>query len=253
MGTIVAAVIGGVILLWGGIAMLLRAVDGLQRRHAVLLGAYATLVAAAVMGLVLYTSYERQKQHRAELQAQMDEFSQRLSQLSDRLVAQLEEKADLTASEFEVRAALQHERQSHGVTAAALERKQSEYGALKETLDQQLALQRQYQADVEQQGRQRAEAEDQRYRGLQQTSEAHERTLHSAQQTLESLQQAVTRLAAQTSSMQEALASGHRQLETRTEGIDQKVEALARSQAALQDGVGAMRASVDSLYKWGKD
>lgn len=253
MGTIVAAVIGGVILLWGGIAAMLRAVDVLQRRHAMLLGAYATLVVAVVMGLVLYTSYERQKQHRAELQAQMDEFSQRLSQLSDRLVAQLEEKADLTASEFEVRAELQHERQSHGVTAVALERQQSEYGALKETLDQQLALQRQYQTDVDQQVRQRAEAEDQRYHSLQQTSEAHERALQSAQQTLESLQQAVTRLAAQTSSIQEALATGHRLLETRTQEIDQKVEALARSQAAVQDGVGAVRARVDSLYKWRKD
>ncbi|MEW6751762.1 MAG: hypothetical protein AB1505_12415 [Candidatus Latescibacterota bacterium] len=253
MNTIIAAVIGGIVLLWGGILGALRAVDVLERRHAVLLGAYATLVTGAVMALVLYTNYERQKQHRAELQTEMEEFSQRLSQLSERLVAQLEEKADLTASEFEVRAQLQHERESHGRTAAALDRKQTEYGELKQTLDQQLAQQRQYQAQVDQQLQQRAAAEDQRYRGLQQLVETQGRTLQGTQKEVAAVQEGVGRLQGQTTSLVSKADASLHLLETRTQDINQKIETLARNQATLQAGLGTVGGRVDSLYKWAKD
>ena len=113
MNIIIAAIAGGIILIWGGIIGLLRVVDMLERKHIFLLGAYATLVAGCVMGLVLYTNYERQKENRQELMDQMNEFSSRLNALSARLAAQLEEKANLTQSEFEVRRDLQNERTNH--------------------------------------------------------------------------------------------------------------------------------------------
>jgi hypothetical protein len=110
---IIAAVVGGIVLIWGGIIGLLKVVDMFERKHIYLLGAYSTLVASSVMGLVLYTNYERQKEHRQDLTNQMNEFSTRLNALSTRLVAQLEEKANLTQSEFEVRRDLQNERTNH--------------------------------------------------------------------------------------------------------------------------------------------
>ena len=113
MNIIIAAVVGGILLVWGGFLGLIRVVDMFERKHILLLGAYTTLVVGCVMGLVLFTNYERQKENRLELQSQMTEFSTRLSELSTRLVSQLEEKADLTASEFEIRSRLQNEQEHH--------------------------------------------------------------------------------------------------------------------------------------------
>ena len=121
MNIIIAAILGGVVLLWGGVFVIYKLLETIERKHLIFLSAYATLVAGSVMALVLYTNYERQKEHRQQLTEQMDVFSSKLNSLSARLAAQLEEKANLTQSEFEVRRDLQNERKNHVVTKSNLE------------------------------------------------------------------------------------------------------------------------------------
>ena len=90
MELLAAAIAAALILLWGAIVVLQRLVPSPTPRH--------------ILGLVLSTLQERQREHRLELERQMGIVTQRLDELSGRLVQQLEEKADLTASEFEFRA-----------------------------------------------------------------------------------------------------------------------------------------------------
>ena len=130
MNVIIAAIAGGIVLIWAGVLGLLRIVEALERKHIFLLGTYVTLVAGSVMGLVLYTNHERQKEHRQELNNQMEEFSSRLNALSARLAAQLKEKANLTQSEFEVRRDLQNERTNHDLTQQDLDKQRQLNGAL---------------------------------------------------------------------------------------------------------------------------
>ena len=137
MSTIIAAIVVGVLLLWGGIAGLLHLVELFERKHVLALGAYTTLVSGLVMGLVLFNSHERQKQHQRDLQAQMTAVTKRLSDLSERLVGQLSEKADLTASEFEIRAKLQTERSDHINTREELAEEQQQSDELKATLNRE--------------------------------------------------------------------------------------------------------------------
>ena len=59
---IIAALIVGALLLWGGILGLLRIVDLFESKLILGLGAYMTLVSGLVMGLVLFTANERQKE-----------------------------------------------------------------------------------------------------------------------------------------------------------------------------------------------
>ena len=75
MNIIIAAIVGGVALLWGGVFCIYRLAETIERKHLIYLSAYATLVASSVMGLVLFTNYERQKEHRQQLTEQMEVFS----------------------------------------------------------------------------------------------------------------------------------------------------------------------------------
>ena len=68
MTTIIAAIAVGLLLLWAGILGLLKLVDFFERKHILSLGAYTTLVAGVVMGLVLFTIQERQKEHRRDME-----------------------------------------------------------------------------------------------------------------------------------------------------------------------------------------
>ena len=259
MNIIIAAILGGILLLWGGIAGLLRMVDFFERKHIVIFGAYTTLVASCVMGLVLYTNYERQKEHRRELQEQMNEFSRRLNQLSERLVGQLEEKANLTASEFEIRVKLQNEERNHARTKALVETGKQEYGALKKTLDGQLAAQRKYQEELNLEMAKRFQQEETRYQTLQESIEGNKRTLQTSQRQLASLQDDLSRLNNETAALQKtqtnllARVNNNQQIvETKTQELAQKVEVMTRNQAAFHQDLNAIKPQVDSLYTWTK-
>ena len=255
MNIIIAAVVGGILLLWGGIIGLLKIIDLFERKHIFFLGIYTTLVASAVMGLVLYTSYERQKENRRELQAQMKEFSKRLQDLSDRLVGQLEEKANLTASEFEIRSRLQNEEKRHERTSSDLAAKIQEHEDLKQVLTAERQANRDYQTEQNRKLDERFQQEDTRYQGVQDFLDVHKRSLQAVQKQLSAVQDDISQLNTQTSALQNTQNSllgkvnSTRQIQDLT---TQKLDALTRSQEALYNDLNQTMTEIDSLYTWQK-
>ncbi len=248
MNIVIAAVVGGILLVWGGFLGLIRVVDMFERKHVLLLGAYTTLVVGCVMGLVLFTNYERQKENRLELQSQMTEFSTRLSELSTRLVSQLEEKADLTASEFEIRSRLQNEQEHHKRTRNELATQLDQNNALEDKVETERKARVRYQSETNKKLDERLQKEDQRYKNL---SEVHRQSSSSVQKHLSGLKDELTRLQTRASSLENKQNTLLGKVSTAREIQDlstQKLDALARSQAALYDDLSRTMAEVDSLY-----
>ncbi len=244
MELLAAAIAATLILLWGGIVLLLRLVPSPTPRHVLGLGAYATLVVGAILGLVLYTLQERQREHRLELERQMGIVTQRLDDLSGRLVQQLEEKADLTASEFDFRARLQHEQEGH-------QRTQQELAQRGQLLADEEQRRVDYQTQMDRQVQDRFQREEDRYQGLRGSLDNQQTLLEALQRQLAAIQQATGQLAAQ-----------HNGLQHQQEGLAGKLEALGSTQSRqsqqLQhletelEVLARIRTAVDSLYSWKK-
>ncbi len=248
LNVIIAAIAGGIVLIWGGIIGLLRVVDMFERKHIFLLGAYATLVAGCVMGLVLYTNHERQKEHRQELNDQMNEFSSRLNALSARLAAQLEEKANLTQSEFEVRRDLQNERSNHERTRQNLADQTEANSALESKLEAERRARLAYQQQTNKRLEDRFVQEDQRYREF---TETQRRAQQTVQKQLGAMQGDLAKLSTTTASLDSKHNTLLGKVNTTREIQDltaQKIDALARNQASLYDDLNKTMAEIDSLY-----
>ena len=248
MNVIIAAILGGVLLVWGGFWGLLRIADPFERKHVLILAVYTTVVVGCVMGLVLFTNHERQKEHRYQLEAQMEDFSNRLSELSTRLIGQLEEKANLTASEFEIRSLLQNEKDHHKRTRNQLAAQIDRTNALQNKMEAERKERLRYQSDIDRKLEERFRQEDLRYQNLANT---HKRSLASVQAQLDPLKGALTRLQEQTATLQrnqqaiiDKIAAAR---ETQTLSA-QKLDALARSLSALSNDFHQTMTQVDSLY-----
>ncbi len=248
MNVIIAAVLGGILLVWGGFWGLLRIADPFERKHVLILAAYTTVVVGCIMGLVLFINHERQKEHRYQLEAQMDEFSTRLSELSTRLIGQLEEKANLTASEFEIRSLLQNEKDHHTRTRNQLANQIDRNNALQNKMDAERNQRLRYQADTDRLLEERFEQEDVRYQNLADTQK---RSSADVQAQLGSFNSELTRLQEQTAPLQrnqqaiiDKIAAAR---ETQTLSA-QKLDALARSLITLSNDFHQTMAQVDSLY-----
>ncbi len=253
LATIIAAIVVGLLLLWGGIVALLRMVELFERKHVLALGGYTSLVAGLVMGLVLFNSNERQKQHRAELQDQVNLVTQKLSELSERLVSQLAEKSELTASEFQIRANLQKERSDHERTRQDLAQRVQLFDEMETRFERERNQRRAYQDEINRQLQDRFKSEDERYKGIRDFLEIHRRTIGGIQIQLASVQDDVTRLNTQVSSVvtnQTNLLGKINSTRQITELTAQKIDALSRSHAALYDDLNSTMAQVDSLYTW---
>ena len=249
MNVIIAAVLGGILLVWGGFFGLLRIADPFERKHVLILAAYTTIVVGCIMGLVLFINHERQKEHRYQLEAQMEEFSNRLSELSTRLIGQLEEKADLTASEFEIRSLLQNEKDHHTRTRNELATQIDHNNALQNKTDAERKARLSYQSDMDRKLEKRFGQEDLRYQNL---AETHKRSLASVQAQFGPLNRELTRLQEQTATLQRNQQAIIDKItaarETQTLSA-QKLDALARSLRALSNDFKQTMAQVDSLYK----
>ena len=255
METIIAAVVVGLLLLWGGVFGLLQLVALFERKHVLGLGAYTTLVAGLVMGLVLFNSYERQKEHRAELQDQMTEVTKRLSDLSERLVSQLAEKADLTASEFEIRSRLQNEQVDHQRARDKLADLNDQYQNLKKEMAAERQARLSYQDDQNRKLGERFDKEEERYRGIRDFLDVHRRTVQGMQKQLASIQDETSKLNTQVSGISTRTNSVVGKVNAAAQVQDlnaERIEALARSQASLYDDLSRTMAQVDSLYTWKK-
>ncbi|MEE3234428.1 MAG: hypothetical protein VX294_09700 [Candidatus Latescibacterota bacterium] len=249
MNIIIAAIVGGIALLWGGVFCIYKLVEIIERKHLFYLSAYATLVAASVMGLVLFTNYERQKEHRQQLTEQMDVFSSKLNSLSARLAAQLEEKANLTQSEFEIRRDLQNEQKNHAATKINLK----EQIEISDKFQNKLSLERNarllYQQEMNNKVEERSVQEDDRFNKITTTQEiAHRELLKRLTQINDEISKLNTSSSSLTSQQNTLLGKVNMTREIQ-ELLTQKLDALARSHATLYDDLNETMAAVDSLYK----
>lgn len=249
MNVIIATVLGGILLVWIGFWGLLHIVDSFERKHVLILAAYTTVVVGCVVGLVLFINHEQQKQHRYQLEAQMEEFSNRLSELSTRLIGQLEEKAKLTASEFEIRSILQNEEDHHRRTRNQLATQLDHNNALQNKMDAERKARLQYQSATDRKLAERFQQEDARYANL---ADTHEQSLASVQAQFGPLNDELTRLQERTATLQRKQQAILDQIaaarETQTSSA-QKLDALASSLSALYNDLKQTIAQVDSLYR----
>ena len=111
MKIILLTVFGGLILLWAGVLALLKWISPIEEKHILGLGGYLSVVTALLIYLVINTSMTQQKaaltDTTALLSEQVDNFRIRLGEITERLMGQIAEKAELTQSEMEVRGNLQ--------------------------------------------------------------------------------------------------------------------------------------------------
>ena len=255
MTTTIAAIAAGLILLWGGILGLFKLVDSFERKHILSLGAYTTLVAGLVIGLVLFTVQERQKEHQREMEAQIKAVTDQLNDLSNRMLAQLEEKADLTASEFQIRSNLQHEKADHKRTRENLADQEADYASLNKVLARERKTQRQYQDEQNKKPEARFNQEEERYQIVQDFLGRLQRSTQNMQKQLSTIQGEASKLNTVTASLQAQQNKLLGKLTSAQQTRDmnaQKTDALARSLQALHETLEPTIAAVDSLYTWKK-
>ncbi len=124
MKVILFTVFGGLVLLWAGVVALLKWISPIEEKHILWLGGYLSVVTVLLIFLVINTSMTQQKAALSDttalLSEQVDNFRIRLGEITERLMGQIEEKAELTQSEMEVRGNLQQERAEHAVTQRLL-------------------------------------------------------------------------------------------------------------------------------------
>ena len=248
MNVIIAAILGGILLVWSGFLGLLRIADPFERKHVLILAAYTTIVVGCVMGLVLFINHDQQKEHRAQLDEQMDEFSNRLSELSTRLIGQLEEKAKLTASEFEIRSDLQNEKEHHTRTRNQLATQIDHNNALENKMDVERKERLQYQSDTDRKLKERFEQEELRYQNL---ADTHERSLASVQAQFGPINSELARMQTQTATLQRNQQTILDEIAAAREAQKlsaQTLDALARSLSTLSNDLRQTMTQVDSLY-----
>ena len=253
MTTIIVAVAAGLILLWGGILGLLKLVDLFERKHILSLGAFATLVTGLVMGLVLFTIQERQKQHRLDMAKQIDAVTAQLTDLSNRLLAQLQEKSELTVSEFELRSKLQNERADHDRTRESLGAKSNQHLELERVLASERERQRKYQTEQNRVAQKRFQQLEERQTSMQEFRDRHQRVAQNMQKQLGGLQGDVSKLNAQANGLhtQHNSLLGKVNATKQVQDLNaQKLGALAHSLQALHEALAPTITAVDSLYKW---
>ena len=124
MKIILFTILGGLLLLWAGIGALLKWIRPVKDEHILWVGGYASVVTTVLLFLVINTSMTQQKAALFDtttlLTEQVDNFRIKLGEYTERLMGQIEEKAELTSSEMEVRGNLKQERTEHAQARARL-------------------------------------------------------------------------------------------------------------------------------------
>ena len=125
MQIIILAILGALVLIWGGVFALIHWAKPLSQKHLLGFGGYVSVVSGLVVFLVIQTALRQQdaamKDTRARLDRTVETFREKLDEQGAKLLDRTLEKVDLTKSEWEVRADLQEERSRHARTKADLQ------------------------------------------------------------------------------------------------------------------------------------
>ena len=100
MNVILMTIAGSLVLVWGAIIALIKWVEPFEKKHLIGFGAYVSVVSGVFVFLVLQTASTQQEaaqqDTRERLDKTMENFRDRLGELSEKLFGQVAEKADLT-------------------------------------------------------------------------------------------------------------------------------------------------------------
>ena len=261
MKLIALSIIGALVLLWGAILMifhLAKEENGLlkiPRAYFWSLAGYLTVVTAVVIYLVLQTSFVRQeaaiRNIQERFQLEMRAIRDRLGAQTDKLMSQINEKAELTGSEIEIRGRFREERNQHKRTREELAATLQQYretralltyesnlhGAFVDSFNTQLALrkQREQQLVREQQAHQQTRA-----------------TLEVALQTTQAeLSKTQERLAVQDSQLKQLrvdIEKAGENLKKALENANLANNSLLQKSDAHNQSLTQVRSTVDSIY-----
>ena len=252
LNIILLAVAGALTLLWGVILAMMKWVKPLQGKHLGWLGLYVSLISAALIYIVIHTSLTQQetalKGTRARLAQELETFRDRLGQLTDKLMGQVVEKAELTQSEMEVRGDLQTERAEHEQTRRVLSRVRKRLEETRGELNQEVEAHRAYLDSLNTERALHSVTWD----NLRREEKDHRGTRSEFQESRRELARARERIGiqkAQIGQLKIDLSGTRATLEKSLETTATAQVRLQKQLASQRESVGLLQASVDSIYK----
>ena len=254
MKTILFTILAGLLLLWAGIGAFLKWIPQIEQKHILWLGGYASLVTGLLIFLVINTSMSQQKAALEDTQEllsdQVDNFRIRLGEITERLMGQIEEKAELTESEMEVRGDLKRERAEHALARDRLAQTEEEVRAIAALHDTERRAHYAYVDSLNTERTTHAATQDR----LQQEERAHGDTRDSLGKTRRSLGKAEER-AKNLSSAVKRLNKSVGQAQVRAEKSEENERNLLKQLKGAEAQLGRhteslirLQAMVDSLY-----
>ena len=244
MTVVLLTIAGALILIWGAIAAIMKWVHPIEHKHFLGYAGYVSVVAGVLIYLVVHTSLVQQEaaleKTRGRLNQELENFREKLGEVQVRVMSQLEEKAELTQSEWQVRGELQTERAEHKLarqelsgTAAELFRETEAHRAYLDSLNTERSVHR---------GTRRR---------LEQEVKKHEQTQGELRSTRQSLSKAEERLSIQKGQ----ISSYKKELKQADSRAQQALENAREAQVQLlqrainqQSSLDVLQAAVDSIY-----
>ncbi|MDP6778240.1 MAG: hypothetical protein QGI83_15900 [Candidatus Latescibacteria bacterium] len=244
MTVVLLTIAGALILIWGAIAAIMKWVHPIEQKHLLGYAGYVSVVSGMLIYLVVHTSMVQQEaaleKTRARLNQELENFREKLGEVQVRVMSQLEEKAELTQSEWQIRGELQTERAEH-----TLRRKE-----LAETAAELLKETEAHRAYLDSLNTERSVHRGTR-RQLEREVQKHEDTQQALRAIRESLSKAEERLTVQKGQIS-SYKKDLKQAETRTR---QALENAREAQVQLlqrainqQSSLDVLQAAIDSIY-----
>ncbi|MDA0747775.1 MAG: hypothetical protein O2954_14735 [bacterium] len=251
MNVILFTIVGALILVWGAAFALIKWMQPLQNKHFWGFSGYISVVCGALIFLVIQTSLMRQdsamKETRARIDQSVEAFRTRLDELSNKLFTQVAEKADLTKSEWQVRADLQAEKAQHVETRGTLGRTRDQLRDTQAELVKEAAARNAY---VDSLNTERAQHRDTRDR-LGQTQGVLQEREQGLASTRQELARAQERLTVQQADL-ERLRTALTQAETRTrqalENTSTSQDQIQKKLTLQQGALELLQSAVDTIY-----
>ena len=248
MKIIFLSIIGALLLLWGAIFAILKWIDPIENKHFLALGGYVSAVTAILIAIVLQTSFTGQDASLKSTQERFkEEFSAiqtKFSQQTAKLLGQLEEKAELTGSEVEVRGKLRAEIDQHNRTAAELVQAHTEIKAINGELKRENNAHLAYvdslntERELHRNTRSNLTGEKSDHQKTQRTLQNTRRDLNKARERIDVQNKQVSRLQ---KDLERAQANARKALAN--------ADASGKQVSEQQEDLNLIQASIDSIYQ----
>ena len=252
MNLIILTIAGALILLWGAIFAIIKWIPEFSEKHLLGFGGYTTVLCGVLIFLVIQTSLTQQesalnKTH-TRLNQELENFRLKLGEVQDRVMSQLQEKAELTESEWKVRGDLQAEREQHARTREELGQSRQDLKQTGGRLAQETGAHRAY---VDSLNTERALHEDARNRLAQeeQTHGASRQTLRETQGVLAAANQRIKGQDAQLTRLRADLDQAEKRAEGAIRAVSVAEDQIQRKLTLQQGAMETLQASVDSVYR----